>query len=144
MSTDGTSRALHFLRPHSSGVGPFIQNIAENSNFAKRARRETVFRPKPLGDNGQNSLGSCGSCSPRSPAKVVRYLEETDIEPCKRYGQNDSQKALHLVKPDRLWLYETTRGKREFSQLVRSVLGPEGAKSRLGFSKMYQILGLIG
>jgi hypothetical protein len=42
--------------------------------------------------------------------------------------------VLQSMKPlaratDRLWLYETTRGKREFSQLVRSVLGPEGAKS---------------
>ena len=98
MSTDGTSRAYHFLRPHSSGVGPFLQNIAENSNFAKRARRETVFRPKPLGDNGQNSLGSCGHRVPRSPAKLVRYLEETDIEPCKRYEQKSQPKSSSSCK----------------------------------------------
>ena len=50
---------------------------------------------------------------------------------------------LQSMKPlargtDRLWLYETTRGKREFSQLVQSVLGPEGAKSS---STLYDISG---
>jgi hypothetical protein len=52
-------------------------------------------------------------------------------------------KHLQSMKPlaratDRLWLYETTRGKREFSQLVQSVIGPEGAKSS---STSYDITG---
>ena len=38
MSTDGTSRGFMVLSPRVSGVGPFLQNIAENSNFATSAR----------------------------------------------------------------------------------------------------------
>ena len=37
MSTDGTSRGFMVLSPRVSGVGPFLQNIAENSNFATSA-----------------------------------------------------------------------------------------------------------
>ena len=62
--------AYHFLRPHSSGVGPFLQNIAENSNFAKRARSETVFRPKPLGDNAQNLARKLRTPCPEVPSKA--------------------------------------------------------------------------
>ena len=52
MSTDWTSRAYHFLRPHSSGVGPFLQNIAENQILPRQHEaylcRYAAHPPAPL------------------------------------------------------------------------------------------------
>ena len=98
MSTDGTSRAYHFLRPHSSGVGPFLQNIAENSNFAKRPRSETVFRPQPLGDNARNLARKLRTPCPEVPSKSCALSQRNRHRAIQALRSKKSAKKLFILQ----------------------------------------------
>ena len=85
MSADGASRPCSLLSPQASGVGPFLKNIAENSNFATSARPTFAVtqrthplrcRPSKLDspldgvENGQNPAGLVASSRHPGPVRA--------------------------------------------------------------------------